>query len=456
MYVMEHTVDSLLGKIIQKIKPTESEKKDEEKMSEEIMSKLRRTVPPYIEVTLAGSIAKGTNLKGDMDFDLFLLFPLSHSVKDLEIMGLEWAKKAMAPHRTTIGYAEHPYIRAHFKGSKLDIVPSFKITHIDERSSSVDRSPLHTNYINNKLSDTQKDQVRLLKKFLKNLGIYGAELKTEGFSGYLCELMILYFGSFKQLLKSADQWKDPVVIDAERHYGEHELAGKFLSPMVVIDPVDRNRNVSAVVSKTSLNRFIYAAREFLKSPSEKFFFSKKEILSISKAKKIIKERGSEFICIHFSAPNIVPDILWPQLKKTERNMAKHIEMEGFGILGKSHWTDEEKRCTLLFEFSVPSLPKVKKVIGPPIFQHHDCDNFVSKHSKRGSIWVEDNRIVALEKRENSTVRSLIKQMFKNPKNYGIPENLKKPISKATVHDGMETVSRKTIEILSSYLIKSLP
>ncbi|MFH1448323.1 MAG: CCA tRNA nucleotidyltransferase [Candidatus Micrarchaeota archaeon] len=457
MYVMEHTMDMLLGRTIRKIKPTESEKRDEEQLSEEVMRKLRRVVPPYIEVSLAGSLAKDTNLKDDNDLDIFLLFPLSHSVKDLEIMGLEWAKKALAPHKWTVGYAEHPYLQAVFKGSKLDIVPSFKISHIDEKASSVDRSPLHTQYVNSKLSADRKDQVRLLKKFLKNFNLYGAELKTEGFSGYLCELLITYFGSFKHLLKSAEQWKGQVVIDVERHYGEHELAGKFLSPFVVIDAVDRNRNVAAVVSKSALYRFVYASREFLKNPDESFFFSEEKQPSLSTARKLIHERGTEFIAILFPAPDVVPDILWPQLKRTERNLAKHMELGEFSIFGKSHWTDEAKRCVLLFEFTVFQLPLLEKVSGPPVFQAVDCDNFVAKHRSRAKgMWVEEDRIVALEKRRHTSAISLLREMLKAPREYGVPENIAKHMGKARILTGEAIVTKKTLGALSNHIRKRLP
>ncbi len=457
MYVLEHEVDSLLTKVIARIKPTESERKEEEKTSEEILKRLRRTVPPFIEVMLAGSMAKDTNLRGDRDFDVFLLFPLSHSLKDLEVMGLEWAKKAVEPHKWHIGYAEHPYLGVNYNGSKLDIVPSFKISHIDERASSVDRSPLHVQYINSRLTPSQKDQVRLLKKFLKNLGIYGAELKTEGFSGYLCELLICYYGSFKQFLKSAEQWRGQVVLDIERHYGEHELAGRFLTPLVVVDPVDRDRNVSAVVSQTSVNRLVYAVREFLKKPSEKFFFSERKPLPPQKARALIKARGSEIICLLFPAPQVVPDILWPQLKRAEKNIAKQLELEEFALLGHAHWSDEAKHCALLFEFTVSSLPFVRKAPGPPIFQAVDCDNFVEKHSKAPyGIWIEGERIVALEKRANTTPESALKGLLKNPRAIGIPENLIKNISKAKTLKGENVVRAETAELLTKYLCRSLP
>ncbi|MFH1470284.1 MAG: CCA tRNA nucleotidyltransferase [Candidatus Micrarchaeota archaeon] len=457
MYVLEHETDSVLGKVISRIKPTEAEKKDEAKLAEEISARLRKVVPPYIEVMLAGSIAKDTNLRGDRDFDLFLLFPLSHTLKDLETSGLEWAKKAIEPHKWHVGYAEHPYLRANYKGSKLDIVPSFKISHIDERASSVDRSPLHTQYINSKLTPSQKDQVRLLKKFLKSLGIYGAELKTEGFSGYLCELLILYYGSFKQLLKSADQWKGQVVLDIERHYGEHELAGRFMTPLVVVDPVDPKRNVSAVVSQTSVNRLIYSTREFLKRPREEFFFSEKKLLTVQRARQLIKARGSTIVCVSFRAPKVVPDILWPQLKRAEKNIAKQLELDDFALLGHAHWSDESEHCALLFEFSSASLPQIRKAQGPPISQAVDCENFVEKHSKAPyGIWVEGDRVVAMEKRKHPTPESAIKGIIKSPRASGIPEHLAQTIPSAKLLKNEEAVSKELLELLTNYLSKTLP
>ncbi len=457
MYVLEHEVDSVLAKVIARIKPTQAEKREEEKLVEEITARLRKVVPPFIEVMMAGSIAKDTNLRGDRDFDLFLLFPLSHSLKDLEVMGLDWAKKAVEPHKWHIGYAEHPYLRANYKGSKLDIVPSFKISHIDERASSVDRSPLHTQYINSKLTPSQKDQVRLLKRFLKNIGIYGAELKTEGFSGYLCELLITYYGSFKQLLKSAEQWKGQIVLDIERHYGEHELAGRFLAPLVVVDPVDRDRNVSAVVSKTSVSRLVYSAREFLKKPKEEFFFSEKKPFSLQKAKELMESRGSTFICLFFKAPEVVPDILWPQLKRAEKNLAKQLELEEFVLLGHAHWSDEEKHCALLFEFSSCCLPAVRKAPGPPTFQPVDCENFVEKHAKSPhGVWIEGDRLVALEKRKHTSPESALKELVKNPRNYGIPEHLAETFTRARILKGEEIAIKENLELLAIYLCRSLP
>ena len=296
-----------------------------------------------------------------------------------------------------------------------------------------------------------------MKRFLKNIGIYGAELKTEGFSGYLCELLIAYYGSFKQLLKSAEQWKGQIVLDIERHYGEHELAGRFLSPLVVVDPVDRSRNVSAVVSQTSVNRLIFASREFLKKPKEEFFFSERKPFSLQKAKELLEARESTFLCLFFKTPDVVPDILWPQLKRAEKNIAKQLELDEFVLLGHAHWSDEENRCALLFEFSSCCLPAVRKAPGPPIFQPVDCENFVERHAKSPyGIWIEGDRLVALEKRKHARPESALKEIVKNPRNYGIPEHLSKSFSKARIMKGEDIANKEILELLAIYLCRSLP
>ena len=49
-----------------------------------------------------------------------------------------------------------------------------------------------------KLSDSLKGEVRILKKFFLHIGVYGAEIAKEGFSGYVSEVLISYFGSFEK------------------------------------------------------------------------------------------------------------------------------------------------------------------------------------------------------------------------------------------------------------------
>ena len=64
------------------------------------------------------------------------------------------------------------------------------------------------------LKTNQEKEVRLLKRFMKMVGTYGSEFKVGGFSGYLCELMIIRYGSFLKVLKGVfDHWKPGYQID---------------------------------------------------------------------------------------------------------------------------------------------------------------------------------------------------------------------------------------------------
>ncbi|MBI4399132.1 CCA tRNA nucleotidyltransferase, partial [Candidatus Micrarchaeota archaeon] len=438
-----------------KIKPNPKEKKEELEISNRIISKIRSNVPKYIEVELAGSLAKNTNLRSDRDFDIFLLFPKEYSKKDLVTLGLDFAKKAIAPHKYTIGYAEHPYLRAVIENCKVDIVPAFKILYIEERASSVDRSQLHTRYVQERLNEEGCDQVRLLKKFLKNLGIYGAEVKIEGFSGYLCELLIIHYGSFKKLLQEASKW-DSIVIDIEKHYDEKILGQKFNSPLVVIDPVDRDRNVAAVISETTLSKFIFACREFLKNPNEDFFF--KPIVKINKKRieKEIRGRESEIICLVFKAPKVVPDILWPQLKRTATNVVKQLEVYDFKLLGYDFWSDEKDICAILLEFQVFKLPKTKKVYGPDIKFARDMDEFVKHHKATITRpWLEGKKIVALEKRKYTDASELLKAIASNPKKYGVASYLIGPFKKFKMLKGTKILQDKLFTLAAKYLTKQM-
>jgi tRNA nucleotidyltransferase (CCA-adding enzyme) len=452
IYVPEHALDGICSRVLEKITPTPEEVSSEKKLVSKIIAKMRTIVPREIEIELAGSVAKGTNLRNDWDFDIFLLFPKSYTLKDLEVLGLEWAKKAVRPGKWHIGYAEHPYLNAVVEGRNVDVVPSFKIFSAEEMQSSVDRSQLHTIYVLEHLSAQGRGEVRLLKQFMKALGVYGAELKVGGFSGYLCELLILNCGSFRAVVEEATKWREPI-IDIERHHDAKDLRGKFSEPMIVVDPVDRNRNVAAAVSRTTLSKFIVGCQNLLKEPSEAQFFPRRAPGEKEVLRKAIRSRSTEILGISFAAPKAVPDILWPQLRKAASNIAKQLEMSGFKLLGMEFWTDETSRCALLFELEVHALPSVVKVQGPEVHFDTQVGRFVDSHRKSAhKIWVEGSRIVALEKRKFKEASELLRHILGEPRKYGIPENLEKLVRKARIAKGEALLGSVPLEVMHRFLL----
>ncbi len=423
--VNKSTVKPILSRVLKKIKPTKEDIRRNHQLLTEVAERLKRATPSDVEVVLVGSVAKGTYIRNKKDFDVFLLFPRRYSPDEIKRIGLSSAKRAFRGYRHTIAYAEHPYLQVDFEGVKIDVVPAYKIENPKEKGTAVDRTPFHTSYVNNHLTEREKDEVRLLKQFMKGIGVYGAELKVEGFSGYLCELLIIKYGSFLNVLEDAAyHWDFPVMIDIEGYYqDEKEILKRFDGPLIVIDPVDRNRNVAAAVSTTSLSKFIFYSRRFLEEPSEDFFFPRKKHISRGRLKTKILSRGTELYAISWKAPKgSVEDILWPQLRRLSRTIVSHIDSLGFKVLGYYYWTDLDD-CMLMIEYYPKELPRIQQIIGPKITLRENLDRFIEKHINHEDLYIEHDRIIALVKRKECDLDQVFKRIT-SPRDTTLPKHLR--------------------------------
>ena len=240
--------------VLAKVRPTQEEESFIGSAVEELVERVLATsIAKQVEFkpVLVGSIAKGTHLKNP-DIDLFLMFDPGVPREKLEEYGVRIGKEAIGGREH---YAEHPYIRGEFNGLKVDVVPAYRITDAAQKMTAVDRTPFHTEFVQKHLASDKKDDVRLLKSFMKGIGVYSAEARVQGFSGYLCELLVIRFGGFRDVLEAAGKWKKGVCLAFEQ---QSDI--KFDEPMVFIDPVDAGRNVASAVSLHSLSLFIVSAR----------------------------------------------------------------------------------------------------------------------------------------------------------------------------------------------------
>lgn len=445
--------EAVFAKALKRIRPTERETKADFEAAGHLIKKLEAAVPANVEIELAGSLAKGTDLKGKNEFDIFILFPTSYEHREMVMLGLHYARHAFHGMRIESRYAEHPYLQVFSGNYHADIVPAYRIGQISERGSSVDRSQLHTKYVNSKLDAAHKDEVRLLKQFMKNFGIYGAELRVEGFSGYLCELLVIHYGSLLKLFEAAADW-DGIAIDTEQHSTAGNLHEAFSSPLIVIDPVDPKRNVAAVVAHTSLSRFIFECRRFLKSPSEKFFYSEKTVMGVSQIRKMMDARKTSCLAVRFAAPKVVADVLWPQLKKTTQALVRHLEALDFSVFGYYHWSDGIE-CVILIELDRGALPSVRKALGPSIKFSSDVDAFVKTHGKSLNLHLEHDRIVAVEKREVVDAASALRLACSRPLGLGIPANMAHGLKAAGVMDAKQLLKEKYAEFLTDYFFAKI-
>src|SRR5436309_2524139 len=307
---------------------------------------------------LVGSVAKGVHLTGT-EIDIFVTFPPDTPREVLEREGLAFGDVLERPVRM---YAEHPYTRGWYGGFEVEIVPCYRITDASQRMSAVDRTPLHVDYVLGRVKDGQTDEIRLLKAWAEGIGVYGAEAKILGFSGYLCELLVLKYGTFRGVLEGSLAWRPGIVLELDR-----AAARTFPEPLTVVDPVDPNRNVASAVSVEQLATFVHAAREYMQRPSERFFFPRLlKPLSLPKLRAIAKKRAGGLLAIAIPAPSVTEDVLYPQLRKGHRSFLDLFHRHAFEVFD-SRFDVAGNEAIFLFEFAVDSLPRVSRHQGPPVW-----------------------------------------------------------------------------------------
>jgi len=138
---------------------------------------------------LGGSYAKGTWLPEKADIDIFIKFNKKTSEKNFRSIGTEIGFQSLKKYRPYTRHAEHPFVEAIIDGTRVNIVPCYDVNK-GEWQSATDRSIYHTKFMSQKLSDSLKGEVRILKKFFLHIDAYGAEIAKEGFSGYVSEVLI--------------------------------------------------------------------------------------------------------------------------------------------------------------------------------------------------------------------------------------------------------------------------
>lgn len=417
---MNLELDRILSDIQRDVTPSPEDRSRVNDLVKKLMKRLQKaaeTAGVDTEVRLEGSIAKDTWLKESPDIDLFLLVPPTTPREALGTSYLKIAKEATYDAEQFMRFAEHPYLEAILDGIRINIVPCFQVAK-GKWISATDRTPFHTEYVKPLLGEELRKEVRVLKQFMNGIGVYGAEIKVGGFSGYLCELLILYYHSFKNVLKAATDWKEKVLIDIEKHYEEDQVNQIFNEPLIIVDPVDKNRNAASAVRPHALSVFIAASQKFLEDPKRSFFYSPKiEPFSSNELLESFQKRGTSLIFVMFEGMNVVPDILWGQLYKSQKALGKLVASYGFQIIRDAVWSNEKSLNSFIIELENGVLSNVEKHLGPPLNKREDCKSFLKKHTKSvrslsGPI-LEFGRWIVYTARKFTVAKTLIEAKLKD-------------------------------------------
>lgn len=374
--------------VLKKIKPTKKEADEIDKKISDFVAKLKKGVTG-VDVVLGGSGAKGTWLSGAHDADVFVIFDYKKYVGKSHILSDILEKKLKKIFKYERLHGSRDYFQVKEEDFTFEIIPILELKNADEAANITDVSPLHTRWVRKNSNERLRDEIRLTKAFCMAQKCYGAESYINAFSGYVLEVLTVFYGSFEKLLKNAVKWEEKQIIDAGKLYGKIENVwlvlnkAKLDSPLIVIDPVDKARNAAAALSKDKWLLFKKTAAAFLKMPSVGFF-EKREV-SFEKLKK----GKNHIVYVEVEGFRGKDDVAGAKLLKGFTFLKK--ELKAFGYVD-GDWEWDKKNAMFWFFVKKNNKDKFELRKGPPLKMKKHVKNFKKKHKnafeKSRNVWVK--------------------------------------------------------------------
>jgi len=278
-----------------------------------------------LKAHVGGSLAKGTmvNREGSQDIDIFVVFDYSEDIFKLEkILG-----KIKLPGR----HLAYP----HCGGGKLKKVHGsrdyFQIICSDVILEVIPVVKNKDPELAENVTDVSLNEIKLAKAFCQANRCYGAESYVKGFSGYSLEVLVIHFGGFVKFLKGIGKRR---VIDPLKYFkGERDVlneinSSKLMSPIVLVDPTYKYRNVCAGLGKETFEKFLKIRDGFLKSPLLEYF--KRKAIDVESLKKI----AGTFVEIDLKTDRQEGDIAGTKMKKLLDFFAKELGRKQQRVLRK--------------------------------------------------------------------------------------------------------------------------
>ncbi len=390
----KQTTSSVLKEVLERVDPPKKDLDIIEASLKDFLKKFEKKTKSHAKVFVGGSFAKKTLIKkGIYDIDIFVRFNKKYKNKDISKLTKRFLKDV--PRLQTMK-GSRDYFRIKVGPSfYLEIVPVIEVKNPKEAGNITDLSYSHVNYVRRKIKSKKiLEDIRIAKAFCYATQCYGAESYINGFSGYGLELLIYNYGGFMKFIRAMTKIKNKEIIDLEKQYKNKNTIlmdvnrSKLDSPIILIDPTYKQRNVLAALSNQTFQRFQKECKKFLKNPSIKSFEIQKT--DIEKIKKAAKKRKLEFILLEAKTKKQAGDIAATKLLKFYKHL--HIELsKSFDVKNFGFEYNGKKGAKYFF------VAKKKKEIlihGPHIDQKKHMTAFKKKHKK---TFMKKNRIYAKQK-----------------------------------------------------------
>ncbi len=387
---------NVLSKARKRVVPGRAEEARLNQVAQKVLKKVKATSLPFKEVKgviLGGSFAKETWLPDgpddNADIDIFVKISAHVGDERFETIGLEIGKEASRGYKHGKKYAQHPYTEALIDGVKVNIVPCYDVKP-GEWKSAADRSPYHVKFVKKNLDEERRVQVRLLKRFMKTVGVYGAEIESEGFSGYAAEVLIHNHGSLEGVLRFFAGLKP-----------------NEKSMLSLRDPIDEDRELAKAISRETVARMMLASRAFLARPSMAYF------TNIKRRKR--KGLVGRLVVIRFDHTPLSEDTLWGELKKSTKQLVRYLGERGFDVIRAAAASNDSDRSAIILQPGTVRLPNLEQHVGPGVEMSQEVSNFIAKNRDKSKLtWAaDDGRVHILQRRAHTELRELLADIIRS-------------------------------------------
>jgi len=395
---------NLREKILNGIKPNSKEHKIRLDLVNDFLLKLKESSKDIdVEFCVAGSFGKNTYLKNSSDVDVFARFSTSYKDEDLSFMLSNILEDANINFKKQKGSRD--YFSSDVDGVKFEIVPNRRIKDVSEMINSTDVSPLHVEFLKQKFKENKDlcDEIRLAKQFFKAKKLYGAESYINGISGHVIDILIAFYGSLEKLILEVKKWDKETFVDINAFYGGLEDAKKVLddkvSPLIVIDPIVKNRNAAKALSKENYFKLLILAENFTDFREEDFIVKKFDLSKIIKeSKKFGKVNNFHtlFYVFDFDIKENSEDIIGSKLLKLFGKIKNNFLNNDFRVfLSKFEIDIKSRKCLFVYFIENDKVSKLKKITGPFVYMKNAIRSFIDSHS---FYFVEEDRLYSYQKR----------------------------------------------------------
>ncbi len=407
----------------------------------------------YSFIAAQGSTGeKQTQLRDAADIDLFVglkpddyseILSLSaterHRALDVTLDDIveKWfipAVQELDVHDVQKTFSQHPYLSLKMGKFDIDILCCFDISQAEIMSkgpiTAVDRTVHHSRYIATNLTKRMREDVRLLKSFVRASHAYGdmCAVGRMGFTGYALELLVVASGSLDGALKALAALGQAPHDPLSRSLEQLRKVPAFRDDIIfIIDPVDTERNVASSFSPRS---YRWLKKRIQDIGSEEKAGKRKVVMDAFLESPIPTRALPDWLVPHALAYEFASDgsvhytVLRDKLYRLARKVSLQLKREQTGesrfgnILTEVYFEDATFSIGFLIES--PGAEESYERRGPPVELTEGAKEFRRTHKevseRDGFLWTIERRewTDAFALADNIVNRSPINGLTRSP------------------------------------------